>query len=166
VPEDPSPAIQPNVHRRRASSLYGLIISGTVLATSTGEERIAFLSLSLIATLIVYWVAETYVHVMAEREIEHHELDRRTIRAIALDGLPLVTVSFLPLVVLLIARLAGLTTTQAGDVALAVNTFALLVEGYRISRSAGLRGARLALAVMLSGALGLAMIGLKIALDH
>ena len=117
-------------------------------------------------TLAVYWVAETYVHLMAERAVEGHELSRRTAGTIARDGLPLITVSAVSLVVLLVCGLAGMSSVRAADWALYANTLVLLVAGYRISRDAGLTGIRLVGSVTLSGVLGLAMVGLKIALNH
>ena len=158
--------VRPNVHRRQASSLYGLIIGGAVLATAGGEERLFFVSLSLVATLAVYWVAETYVHLMAERGVEKHELSRATAVSIARDGLPLITISAIPLLVMLAGALAGMSTVRATELALYADTVVLLVAGYRISRDAGLSGARLAASVLMSGLLGVAMVGLKIALNH
>jgi hypothetical protein len=162
----PDGSVLPDAHRRRASELYGLIIGGAVLATSGVEERLLFIALSLVITLAVYWVAETYVHLMAERGVEGHELSRGTAATIAKDGLPLITVSAVSLVVLLVCGLAGMSGVKAADWALYANTLVLLVAGYRISRDAGLTGLRLAGSVAISGVLGLAMVGLKIALNH
>ncbi len=163
---NPDGSVAPDAHRRRASELYGLIIGGAVLATSGVEERLAFVAGSLVITLAVYWVAETYVHLMAERAVEGHELTRRTAWTIAKDGLPLITVSAVSVVVLLVGALAGMSTVRAADWALYANTIVLLVAGYRISRDAGLTGARLVGSVAVSGVLGLAMVGMKIALNH
>lgn len=146
--------------------MYGLIIGGAVLATSGVEERMAFIALSLVTTLAVYWVAETYVHVMAERGVERHELSGATAMTIAKDGLPLISVSAVPLAVLLACTLAGMSTVRAADWALYADTLVLLVAGYRISRDAGLVGARLLASVVVTGLLGVAMVGLKIALNH
>lgn len=157
---------QRNAHRRRASSLYGLIIAGSILATSGTEERLLAVAAALVATLAVYWAAETYVHAMAERAVERHVLAGRTLAAIARDGLPLVTASVIPILVLLAAGAAGLSTFRAAEMALFVNTAMLLFEGFRISRGAGLVGWRLAATVAFTGALGLVMVGLKVALGH
>ena len=162
----PAPIARSNQHRRRASSLYGLIIAGSVLATSGTEERLIAVAAALVATLGVYWAAETYVHLMAERGVERHVLDAHTIAAIARDGLPLVTVSVVPIVVLLAGALVGLSTTRAVEVALYVNTAVLLIEGYRISRDAGVHGWRIVGTVAFTGVLGMALIGLKGALAH
>jgi hypothetical protein len=129
-------------------------------------ERLSLIALSLVATLAVYWVAETYVHLMAERGVERRELSFTTTIAIAKDGLPLITVSAVPLAVLLVAGLLGASTVRAAEFALYADTIVLLVAGYRISRDAGLVGFRLALSVLITGLLGMSMVILKIALNH
>ena len=70
VPPPTDDAIVPNARRSKASALYGLIIAGAVLATASPTARLGFVALSLVATLAVYWIAETYVHFMAERQAE------------------------------------------------------------------------------------------------
>jgi hypothetical protein len=153
-------------HRRTASYLYGLIVSGVVLATSSAEERLTFLVVSLVGALSVYWAAETYVHLMAEREHEAHPLNRDTALAIARDGLPLVTVSAVPVAVVLGFGLAGADTATAATFALWVTTLLLFAAGYRIGRTAGLTGVKLLVSVFVSGLLGLVMELLKIGLSH
>ncbi len=120
----------------------------------------------MLGTLAVYWIAETYVHVMTERQMQHRELEFRTIRLIAADGLPLITVSAIPLAVLLLATLAGMSVDMAADVALGANTVLLLIGGYRIGREAGLGGVRLGLSVAVTGLMGLAIVALKLGLAH
>lgn len=153
-------------HRRRASALYGLIIGGSVLAATTADLRLGRVIISVLATLAVYWIAETYVHVMTARQMSRHELDRSEFRAIAADGLPLITISMIPLAVLVVADVLGMTTDRAADVALAANTALLLFGGYRIGSDAGLRGNKLAVSVAVTGLLGLAIVGLKLGLAH
>ncbi len=158
--------IVPNARRSKASALYGLIIAGAVLATASPTARLGFVALSLVATLAVYWIAETYVHFMAERQAEQHELSRAHMLSIARDGLPLITVSAIPLAILLLGAAVGLDTALAEDLALYANTLLLLVGGYRMSRDAGVVGFRLVISTMVSGLLGLTMVGLKIVLSH
>ncbi|MDO8731108.1 MAG: hypothetical protein Q7L55_00795 [Actinomycetota bacterium] len=157
---------QANVGRRSASALYGLIIACAVLATASTDDRLVFVALTVIGTLGVYWIAETYVHVMASRQAQHHELNRAQFAAIARDGLPLITVTFAPLVALLIAALLGLSAELGEDIALTINILLLLTFGYQMSKGAGIRGFRLIVSTMVAGLLGLAMVGLKIFLNH
>ncbi|MDO9486390.1 MAG: hypothetical protein Q7K25_10065 [Actinomycetota bacterium] len=157
---------QPNVGRQSASALYGLIIACAVLATASPDDRLLFVALTVIGTLTIYWIAETYVHLMAKRQAQHHELNRAQIAAIAKDGLPLITVTFAPIIALLVAALLGMTAKVGEDIALAINIGLLLTFGHRMSRDAGLRGVPLVLSTLIAGLLGLAMVGLKIFLNH
>ncbi len=160
------PELRSSPSRRRASALYGLIIAGAVLATSGTEERLWAVAASLLATLAVYWLAETYVHFMSERAVERRPLDRRTAAVLARDGLPLISASLIPLAALLVAGLVGQPVAGAADWALYATTAALLLEGYRISRDAGVVGVRLVAAVAFTGLLGVAMIVLKASVSH
>ena len=157
---------KPNVGRRSASGLYGLIIACAVLATASPDDRLVFVALTVIGTLAIYWIAETYVHLMAERQSLHHELNRAQFAVIAKDGLPLITVTFAPLVAVLVAALLGLSAELGEDIALTVNIALLLAFGHHMSKDAGLRGIRLAISTLIAGLLGLAMVGLKIFLNH
>jgi hypothetical protein len=51
---------------------------GAALATSGAWERLIFLAISLVATLMVNWVAKIWVRLMAERGVERHELSVAT----------------------------------------------------------------------------------------
>lgn len=158
--------VRPNLGRRSASGLYGLIIACAVLATASPDDRLVFVALTVIGTLAIYWIAETYVHLMAVRQHQHHEITGAQMRVIALDGLPLITVTVAPMVALLIAALLGLNAELGEDIALAVNIVLLLAFGHRMSKDAGLTGIRLVVSTLLAGLMGLAMVGLKIFLNH
>ncbi|MDP2012999.1 MAG: hypothetical protein Q8L05_02105 [Actinomycetota bacterium] len=158
--------VRPNTGRQSASALYGLIIACAVLATASPDARLVVVALTVIGTLAIYWIAETYVHVMAARQAQHRELTRAQFAAIAKDGLPLITVTFAPLLALLVAALLGLSAELGENIALAINIALLLTFGYRMSRDAGIRGMRLVISTLLAGFLGLAMVTLKIFLNH
>lgn len=137
-----------------------------MLAAVGVEDRLLIIAVSFLTTLGVYWLAETYVHFMAQREADRQELDAQTVGVIARVGLPLISVSFVPLAVLLGASLLGLPVDSAASWALYTNMAVLLLEGYRISRSAGIVGFRLVVAVAFTGFLGVVLVGLKIAIGH
>ena len=158
--------VRPNAGRRSASALYGLIIACAVLATASPDDRLVFVAIRVIGTLGIYWIAETYVHLMAARQAQRHELSRAQFASIAKDGLPLITVTFAPLIALLIAALLGMNAELGEDIALTINIVLLLVFGYQMSKDAGIRGFRLILSTLIAGLLGLAMVALKIFLNH
>ena len=78
----------------------------------------------------------------------------------------MVDASFLPLVVLLLARLCGASEFVAAEIALAVAVCLLIVHGYSMGRAAGLRGMRLALVTSTAGVLALLLVALKALIQH
>ena len=160
-----SPVPTGDPHRRRAAHLYGLIVSGAVLATAADDLRLIRVAVILLSTLAIYWAAETYVHWIAARTLVQRDLSRVELRAIIRDGWPLVAASAVPLLVLGLEALLGVETALALDVTLAINTVLLFVVGLQMGRSGGLTGARLLLSAGTTGLLGVALIALK-ALMH
>jgi hypothetical protein len=151
-------------HRRRAAHLYGLVISGSVLASapaSLGLLRVAGL---LAGTLVVYWIAETYAHWVAARTVVGRMLTRHEERLVVRDGLPLVTACAAPVSVLLIEALLGVEPARAIEIALGVIVVLLCLTGWRMGARGGITGIRLVLSTAMCGLLGVAMIGLKLAL--
>lgn len=148
-------------HRGRAAYLYGLIITGAVLATASAEFRLVKVVILLLGTLVIYWAAETYAHWIAARGLLHRPLTRSEQRQIVLEGSPLVTACAVPVVFLAVEWLVGIETGLALDLALALNTGLLLLVGWRMGKDGGLDGARLAVSVVATGALGAALIVLK-----
>jgi hypothetical protein len=152
-------------HRRRAAHLYGLIVSGAVLATAGDELRLVRVAIILFSTLLIYWAAETYVHWMAARTHLQRGLQRRELRAIVRDGWPLVAACAVPMLCLGLEAILGIETALALDLTLAVNAVLLFVVGWQMAGSGGLAGMRQAVAAATAGLLGLALIALK-ALMH
>ncbi len=164
--ESEAAGAKPDVGRRSASALYGLIIASAVLAASSPDDHLLFVAVTVIGTLGIYWIAETYVHLMAVRQAQHHELNRSQIAAVSKDGLPLITVTFAPLIALLVAAVLGLSSETGEDIALTINIGLLLTFGYRMSRDAGIRGFKLMVSTLAAGLLGLTMVALKVFLNH
>jgi hypothetical protein len=156
-----STALSSDPHRRRAAHLYGLIISGAVLATAPDDFRLLRVAVLLLGTLCIYWFAETYVHLMAARTHLRRMLTRPERRHVVVDGWPLVAASAVPLAALAIEALLGIDTKVALDITLAVNAVMLFLLGWQMGRASGLTGGRLVLAAAVAGLLGVTMIGLK-----
>lgn len=151
-------------HRRRASHLYGLIVSGAVLATAPdalGTVRVAVL---LLGTLVVYWMAETYVHWIASRTLHGRDLTGPERRQVLRDGVPLVAACTVPVLVLVGEGVLQVPTDLAVRIALLVNTALLLAVGWNMSTASGLRGGRRLLSAAMTGLLGVAMVALKVGL--
>ena len=124
----------------RAAHLYGLIVSGAVLATASDEFRLSRVAVILVCTLGIYWAAETYVHWIAARSHVQRDLTREERRRIVADGWPLVAACAVPLTFLGAEALLGMETAVALDVTLAVNTVLLFVVGWQMGSGRRPRG--------------------------
>ena len=148
-------------HRRQAAHLYGLIVSGAVLATAPEDFRLVRVAFLLFGTLVVYWAAETYVHWIAARSRVRRHLTGAERRAIVRDGWPLVASCAVPIVFLFAEAVLGVETSLALDITLVVNLVLLMGVGWQMSRASGLSGIGLVFSVGATGLLGAAMILLK-----
>lgn len=158
---DGTTASQADPHRRHAAHLYGLIVTGAILATAPDDFSLARVAFLLLGTLCVYWAAETYVHYIAARTVLQRDLHRDERRAVVRDGWPLVASCAVPLVLLLLEALVGMETKVALDLTLAVNSALLFILGWQMGSSSGMTGARHLLSAAAAGLLGVTMIALK-----
>jgi len=147
--------------RRRASGIYGAIITAAILATAGNELRTGGLVVAVLVTLVVYWLAEEYAELLGEQAEGGRVPTWDYIRGSLTATWPMVTASFAPLVALVLARLAGATIPVADNIGLAVAIGLLMIHGWSAARAAQLRGWQLAWATSVALALGLVMVVLK-----
>jgi hypothetical protein len=147
--------------KNRAAGIYGAIITAAVLDTAGDRLSTAALVIAVVVTLVVYWLAEQYAEMLGQQAESGHLPTLGQMRAGLAARWPMVTASFVPLLALLLARLAGASGLVAANVGLAVTVVLLLVNTWSAGRAAQLRGHRLLLATAVEGTLGLVMIGLK-----
>lgn len=153
-------------YEQRSAYLYGLIITGSVLATAPEDFGLVRIAALLGGTLAVYWCAETYTHLIAARTLARRPLRRSERRRILTAGFPLVAACAVPGVVLFTVTVLRAELSVAVDVALIVNLMLMLAVGWRMSTAGGLRGRRRLTATVAAGLLGFAIIGLKLSLHH
>jgi len=152
--------------RRRAANIYGTIITASVLAAGGNVLSTAALEGTVLVTLIVYWLAEQYAELIGAHTRAGHLPHAAQVTHSLRTTWPMVSASFLPLVVLLLARLFGASEFVAAEIALAVAVGLLIVHGYSMGRAAGLRGMRLALVTSTAGVLALILVALKALIQH
>jgi len=153
--------------RRRASGIYGAIITAAILATAGNELHTYTLVVSVVITLLVYWLAEEYAELLGEQVEGGVVPTWRYIRGALAATWPMVTASFGPLLALLLARLAGASIGVADNIGLVTAIVLLVVHGWSAARSAQLRRWQLAFATSVAVALGLVMVALKdLVLQH
>jgi hypothetical protein len=147
--------------RRRASGIYGAIITAAILATAGNELHTSGLVATVVITLVVYWLAEEYAELLGEQAEGGRVPTWDYIRGSLAATWPMVTASFAPLVALVLARLAGATIPVADNIGLATAIALLMIHGWSAARAAQLRGWQLAWATSIALTLGLVMVVLK-----
>ena len=101
----PAPAARTS-KRRRAAGIYGAIITAAILDAAGGKIPTDALVIAVIATLVVYWLGEEYADLLGE-QVEGGTIPSWAhIREELGATLPMVTASYLPLLTLVLARLA------------------------------------------------------------
>lgn len=79
------------------SAIYGLVVCSSTLAAAAVSGRLSFVAVSVLVTVAVYWLAESYAHALARHAVKQMPLGWSDIRAIVSQGWPMVSASFIPL---------------------------------------------------------------------
>lgn len=146
-----------------AAGIYGIIVSSAVLLTAHASTAAAT-DLIVLVTLLVYWAAEKYAKIVAERIHEGHRPSWATVRAQLTSGWEIMSASLIPLVVLLLVRLAGARLSTAVLVALICSTLLLCLAGWRMGAGGRLTPGERVVSTLVAGTFGIVMIALKILL--
>lgn len=143
-----------------AAGIYGLIVSAAVMAASPAGSA-AVLVAAVLATLVIYWGAERYARLVAERIHAGHRPDWAHVRRQLTNGWEFVTASVLPLVVLVIVRLVGVDLDTAVLVALGCNTLLLCLHGWEMGHLGHLTRLERVATTTVAGLFGVLLITLK-----
>jgi hypothetical protein len=143
-----------------ASGIYGVIICAAMLVTSHAERAWQEV-LAVLATLTIYWVAERYARIVAERIHQGHRPTWQSVRQQLTSGWEIVTASTLPLLVLVFMKLAGVSLETAEFAALGCTTALLCVAGWRMGAAGQLTTVERLVSAVIAGGFGGAMILLK-----
>jgi hypothetical protein len=147
--------------RRRAAGIYGAVVTAAIIAAVGDQLPTAGVVVAVVVTLLVYWVAEEYAELLGEHTAGGHLPGRRQIRAGLVATWPMVGASYVPLLALLLTRLAGASPLTAANVGLAAALLLLVYHGWSAGRAAHLAGRSLLAATSVAVALGVVMIVLK-----
>ena len=150
-----------NRGRRRAAGIYGAIITAAILDVAGGHVSTTALAVSVIATLLVYWIAEEYAEVLGEHTAGGRLPSRAYIKASLVSTWPMVSASYAPLLAVVLATVAGASALTAANVGLVVAMVLLTIHGWLAGRAAQFRGWKLAGVTSVATGLGLVMILLK-----
>ena len=156
----PAPAAKTS-KRRRAAGIYGAIITAAILDAAGGTIPTDALVVAVVATLVVYWLGEEYAELLGEQVEGGVVPTWAHIREELGATLPMVSASYLPLLTLVLARVAGASALAAANVGPITAAVLLTVHAWSAGRSAQLRGWQLLCASSIAAGLGMAMIVLK-----
>jgi hypothetical protein len=148
--------------RQIAGGIYGTIVTASIMATSGGELSAAGEAVAVLLTLTVYWIAHEYADLLGSHIAGGQLPGWRDIRDALTASWTMVSASYLPLIVLILATVAGAAATDAANAGLVAAAIELVVYALTAGRAAAL-GRRPKILIAASAAvLGLAMIGLKV----
>ena len=147
--------------RRRAAGIYGAIITAAILDTAGGRVSTTALVVSVVVTLLVYWLAEEYAELLGEQVAGGQLPSWAYIRGALATTWPMISASFAPLLAVVLARLAGASSLTAANVGLAVAILLLAIHGWWAGRAAQLHGRQLVAVTSVAVGLGLVMVALK-----
>src|ERR1700729_1334328 len=131
-----------NLGRRRAAGIYGAIVTAAILDTAGGHVSTTALVVSVVVTLLVYWLpeglAEEYAEVLGEQVQGGRLPSWASIWGALAATWPMVTASYAPLLALVLAKLSGASALTAANVGLVAAIVLLTVHGWLAGRAAQL----------------------------
>ncbi|SES31833.1 hypothetical protein SAMN05216199_2823 [Pedococcus cremeus] len=143
-----------------AATIYGVIVSAGVMAAAHAETALAVV-VAVLVTLVIYWVAERYARLVAERIHRGHRPTWAQAREQLTDGWEMVSASYLPLAVLSVLSLLGVELYGAVLSALVCSTVLLCVAGWAMGRKGQLTTRERVVSTVVAGLFGVVMIALK-----
>lgn len=143
-----------------ASGIYGVIVSAAVMAAAH-QDTVAAVEVAVLVTLVIYWAAERYSRVVAERIHQGHRPNWQQVRSQLTTGWEMVSASVLPLAVLAAGGLLGAEVFAAVLWALTCSTVLLCVAGWEMGRNGQLTTRERLASAATAGMFGVVLIGLK-----
>jgi len=155
------------------AGIYGTIICASILGAASPDTPALRVAVSVLVTLLVYWLAERYAEVLGLASSPDHAgpFEQRTHRVTAAhlrhvmgSGWAMIQASVTPVIVMLVGRLLGGDSEMAVNIALWYTVALLAMLGWLAATRAGLAGWPRALAAGFATLLGLVVVVLKASL--
>jgi hypothetical protein len=145
-----------------APGIYGTVISASVLAAVDETEPIWTVVVTVMVTVLVYWLAERYSVLLAV----HMRGSGATVAAsrVLRQGWRMVEASYTPVLVLVLAWALGASVAAAITASLYYTTGLLIALGWLAGRRNGQTGWALIRTMAFVGALGVIIVTLKLTL--
>jgi hypothetical protein len=155
------------------AGIYGTIICASILGAAGPDTPSLQVAISVLVTLLVYWLAERYSEVLGLASSPDHagpyeqgsnRITAAHMRQVTRSGWAMIQASVTPLVVLFVSRVLGADNGTAVNIALGYTVLLLASLGWLAANRAGLSGWPRALAAGFSTLLGLLVVILKASL--
>lgn len=144
-----------------AAAIYGVIVSAAVMSASHAETA-GTVTIAVLVTLVIYWGAERYARLVAQRIHAGHRPTRGQVRVQLTTGWEMVSASALPLAVLFVlGGVLGVELYTAVVSALACSTVLLCLAGWAMGRRGDLTLVERVASAAVAGLFGVMMIVLK-----
>ena len=151
-----------------AGTVYGTIVVLSVVTAGAPAFEHGEWNLVVIGavTVLVFWLAHVYAHVLGESLHHGHRLNRAEVFTIAQRELAIPLAAVLPMTAVALGAVGVLRNSLALWVAVAIGVATLTIEGIRYARLEHLSRAGTLLTVGINLAFGLALVALKATLSH
>ncbi len=151
--------------QRVASAIYGLIITGAVLAGVSAAESRRAVILEVLAVVVIYWMTEQYAEYLGRRLTEGHP-GWSDVLADLRGTLTMIEATLIPVAVLVIAELAGASLANAVTLSLVSTVVTLAILITALSRAARISWYGAIVSGLVAGFTGSALVLLKAAALH
>jgi hypothetical protein len=151
-----------------AGTVYGTIIVLSVITAGAPAFEHGHWKLDVLigVTVLVFWVAHVYAHIIGESLQEGHRLNREQIKVVAQRELAIPLAAVLPLTMVFLGTLGVIKSATALWIAVGIGVTTLVVEGVRFARLERMGATGTVVSVGLNLAFGLALVAIKATLSH
>jgi hypothetical protein len=151
-----------------AGTVYGTIIVLSVITAGASAFEHGHWKLIAVlgVTVLVFWVAHVYAHILGESLQEGHRLHKDEILAVAHRELAIPLAAVLPMGFVILGTIGVIKATTALWIAVGIGVTTLAVEGFRFARLERMGATGTAVSVGLNLAFGLALVIVKATLTH
>jgi hypothetical protein len=151
-----------------AGTVYGAIVVLSVLtAGAPAFEHGSWHLLAVLGvTVLVFWTAHVYTHVIGESLQEGRRLERRQVQAIARRELAIPLAAVLPMAMVALGVVGAIEASTSLWLAAGISVATLTVQGIRYARLERLSRTGTIVSVAINLSLGLALVVLKVAVTH
>jgi hypothetical protein len=145
-----------------SAGIYGTLVSSATMA-GIGDRPLGTIVISVLTTILVYWIAEEYASGLAHRAAVGRHTASDVLHGWR-ESFTMVEATVVPLLAVLAARSLGAAASTAVTVGLLVAAGSLTALGIVAARRSGLSAAGTMLSGLLAAALGSAVVLLELAL--